>query len=93
MDDAALRVTYEALACGLPIITTPNAGSVARDGVEGFIVSIRDGHALCARLQRLRDDVALREQLGRAARARAEEFSWSRFKQSQIVVFQRVRQP
>ncbi len=93
IEEGSALVTYEALACGLPIITTPNAGSVARDGVEGFIVPIRDGHALCARLQRLRDDVALREQLGRSARARAEEFSWTRFQQSQIDLYQRIRQP
>ena len=31
-------VTYEALACGLPCVVTPSAGSVVRDGVEGFLV-------------------------------------------------------
>ena len=31
-------VTYEALACGLPSVVTPDAGSVVRDGVEGFVV-------------------------------------------------------
>ena len=31
-------VTYEALAAGLPSVVTPSAGSVVRDGVEGFIV-------------------------------------------------------
>ena len=31
-------VTYEALACGLPSIVTPSAGSVVRDGIEGFLV-------------------------------------------------------
>jgi len=31
-------VIYEALQFGLPIITTPNAGSIVTDGVEGLIV-------------------------------------------------------
>ena len=31
-------VTYEALASGLPSIVTPRAGSVVRDGIEGFLV-------------------------------------------------------
>ena len=34
-------VHLEALACGVPVITTPHCGSVVRDGVEGFIVPIR----------------------------------------------------
>ena len=39
-------VTYEALACGLPSVLTPNAGGVARDGIEGFVVGPGDIPAL-----------------------------------------------
>src|SRR5207253_2487205 len=39
-------VTYEALACGLPSVVTPSAGSVVRDEVEGFVVEPRDVVAL-----------------------------------------------
>ena len=46
-------VTYEAMACGLPSVVTPEAGSVVRDGVEGFVVAPRDVEALAARLERL----------------------------------------
>ena len=35
-------VTYEALACGLPSVVTPESGSVARDGVDGFVVPSGD---------------------------------------------------
>lgn len=37
---------YEALSSGLPVICTPNAGSVVRDGVDGFLVPIRDTSAI-----------------------------------------------
>jgi len=76
IEEGSALVTYEALACGLPVVTTPNAGSVARDGVEGFIVPIRDVDALAERLERLRADEGLRREMGKAARARAEEFTW-----------------
>ena len=36
----------EAMASGLPVITTPQCGSVIRDGIEGFLVPIRDAEAL-----------------------------------------------
>ena len=49
-------VTYEALACGLPSVVTPNAGSVVRDGLEGFVVPPRDVEALAARMEQLGDD-------------------------------------
>jgi len=69
-------VTYEAMACGLPVVTTPNAGSVVRDGVEGFIVSIRDPDALAERIDQLRSDADLRREMGYAARTRATQFTW-----------------
>lgn len=63
---------YEALASGLPVVTTPNAGSIVRDGVEGIIVPARDLDALCAAIERLVREPELRETMGRAARLRAE---------------------
>jgi glycosyltransferase involved in cell wall biosynthesis len=64
------------MACGLPVVTTPNAGSVVRDSIEGFIVPIRDPDALAERMEQLRANPRLRQEMGRAARARAEQFTW-----------------
>ncbi len=64
-------VTYEALACGLPSVVTPDAGSVVRDGDEGFVIPPRDVAALADRMERLGVDPALRAALSAAARARA----------------------
>ena len=72
-------VTYEALACGLPSVVTPAAGSVARDGVEGLVVPSRDVEALAAAMERLGTDPALRASLAAAARTRAEAFDWPRY--------------
>ncbi|TFH47206.1 MAG: glycosyltransferase, partial [Lysobacterales bacterium] len=47
-------VTYEALAAGIPVICTPNTGSIVRHGVDGFIVPIRDAEAVANRLDHLR---------------------------------------
>lgn len=72
-------VTYEALACGLPSLVTPNAGSVARDGIEGFVVPPGDVDRLAERMERLGTDPELRAELSAKARARALEFDWSRY--------------
>jgi len=72
-------VTYEALACGLPSVVTPNAGSVVRDGLEGFIVPPRDVPALAARLEQLGLDPNLRARMAGAARSRALAFDWPRY--------------
>ena len=90
IEEGSALVTYEAMACGLPVVTTPNAGSLVRDGVEGFIVSIRDPDALAERMERLRANARLRQALGRAARMRAEEFTWERHGQALIQYYKSI---
>jgi glycosyltransferase involved in cell wall biosynthesis len=83
-------VTYEAMAAGLPVVTTLNAGSVARDGEDGIIVPIRDTDALCERLERLRGDDVLRMRMGRAARARVSQFTWQIYGARLVEAYQRI---
>ncbi|MEH1910657.1 MAG: glycosyltransferase family 4 protein [Nostoc sp.] len=49
--EGSAAVTYEALACGLPVIATPNTGSIVEDGINGFIVPIRDVDAIVTKLE------------------------------------------
>ena len=79
--EGSALVTYEALASGLPVITTPNSGSVVRHGIEGLIVPPRDVDALRKSIQKLAVDGELRRKMRLAARKRAEEYSWSRYHQ------------
>ena len=64
----------EAVACGLPIVTTdaPGCREVARDGVNGLLVPVRDAVALAAALKKLIDDAELRRRMGEQSRLRAE---------------------
>lgn len=72
-------VHLEALASGLPVITTPNCGSVVQDGIDGFIVPIRDAEALADRMEQLLTDRHLRDRMAANARRRAAEYSWERY--------------
>ena len=65
------------MACGVPVITTPNCGSVVRDGIEGFIVPIRDSNLLAERIEQLVTDRQLRNRMGQAAKERAREYTWA----------------
>ena len=76
LHEGSALVTYEALASGVPVIATPNAGSVVRDGVEGFLVPVGEIDPLAERLFDVYRDPERRREMARAARRRAEEFSW-----------------
>jgi glycosyltransferase involved in cell wall biosynthesis len=69
--EGSATVVYEALAAGLPVITTPNAGSIVRDGLEGRIVPVCDAEAIVGALETWRSDPAALRAIARAARERA----------------------
>ena len=77
-------VISEALSQGLPVITTPNSGAIqtVRDGVEGFIVPIRNSHAIAERLQQLATNRSQLAVMRQACLCRAAELSWTVYKQS-----------
>jgi glycosyltransferase involved in cell wall biosynthesis len=56
ISDGFAITQLEAMAHGLPVVTTPNCGRVVTDGVDGFIVPARNSEALADALARLNDD-------------------------------------
>jgi glycosyltransferase involved in cell wall biosynthesis len=66
--EGSATVTYEALMAGLPVIATPNTGSIVTDGLNGFIVPTRDTQAMADRLRRLHLDRGLLSRMQEAAR-------------------------
>lgn len=77
--EGSAGAVYEALAAGVPVITTPAAGSVVRDGVEGRIVPERDSDALARAIEEVVEDRVRRERMARAARERAKDFTWEKY--------------
>lgn len=80
LGDTMPRVVMEALACGLPVVTTRESGCdhVIRDGENGFIVPAGDPAAIAMVLRRLAADPDAARAIGRAARRTAEAFTWER---------------
>lgn len=75
-------VVTEALACGVPVIVTPNVGAadLIRDGQEGFVVPVASAEAIAQRLNLLnrnRDQLA---QMSRQARNAAAQRSWESYR-------------
>jgi UDP-glucose:(heptosyl)LPS alpha-1,3-glucosyltransferase len=87
-------VVAEAMASGLPVVTSRSAGA-AELIVPGESGLLTDGpwdvHALAAHLARLRDDPQLRHRLGVAARAAVEPHTWDRVAEETIAVYREVQ--
>lgn len=69
------RSTQEAMAMGRPVITTDSVGcrETVDEGVNGFLVPVRDPEALAAAMQRFIDQPDLIATMGRESRRLAEE--------------------
>ncbi len=74
-------VLLEAMAMGLPILTTPHTAGpdLIDDGVEGFIVPIRSAEAIVEKLELLRTNRDLIREMGARAAAKAKTFTWQTY--------------
>jgi glycosyltransferase involved in cell wall biosynthesis len=88
--EGSAEVTYEALAAGLPVVTTRAAGSVIRDGIEGKIVPERDPAALAEAIAQTVENRDLREKMSVAARERARDHTWDCYGQRLISVLRNL---
>jgi len=79
--EGSAEVTYEALAAGVPVITTEAAGSVVRHGLDGWIVPERNSRALAEAIELIVENRQLRAARSLAARARARDYTLERYGQ------------
>lgn len=80
----------EAMATGLPVVCSPNSGSVARDEREGFIRPYDDVDGLAAAVEQLVADPDQRRAMGRAARERVEALSIDHYARQITQLMQRL---
>jgi hypothetical protein len=80
----------EAMASGLPVVSTPNSGTLLREGQDGFIRPYDDIDGLTRAVEQLVSDAALRTDMGRQGRARAETFTLACYSASLALLFTRL---
>jgi glycosyltransferase involved in cell wall biosynthesis len=80
----------EAMMAGLPVICSPNTGSVIRDGTDGFVIPFDDTELAAERLSRLANDRELRLEVGRSARERAKSFDVEFYSRSWAALLTRL---
>jgi UDP-glucose:(heptosyl)LPS alpha-1,3-glucosyltransferase len=81
----------EAMAAGLPVILSPQAGiaELVRDGENGLVA--RNAAETHGALARLAADQALAARLGAAARRTAEQYTWDRTANATEAVYEEIR--
>jgi len=81
LEDTFAQPPAEAMACGLPVITTSTNGTaeIITDGVDGLILQDpNDVAGLAARIRRLYEDPAFRARLAEQAARTSQAYTWDR---------------
>jgi glycosyltransferase involved in cell wall biosynthesis len=77
LSDSFGAVVLEAMAAGVPVISSPYCVDAVEDGVSGFVVDPRQPEELAEAIREIVGSRSLRQRFSEAARQRAEQFRWS----------------
>jgi glycosyltransferase involved in cell wall biosynthesis len=89
--EGSAKVVYEAAACGLPQITTREAGDVVNDGVEGIIIQPGNVGELAAAILELYRHPEKVERMSEAARQRVvDNFTWDHFRTRLLIAYEKT---
>lgn len=75
IQDGFAQVVPQAMACGLPVITTFNTGAsdVVEEAVDGFVIPIRDVDAIKEKILYLYENPEICHQMGQVAKRKVQE--------------------
>lgn len=78
LNEGMSNAMLEALACGLPILSTRTGGAdeLVKEGQNGLFIKPRDAKSIVQALETLIEDNDLRQRMGRESRSLAERMSW-----------------
>lgn len=93
VEEGLALVQPQAMACGLPIIATTNTGAedIVRDGLDGFIIPIRDVEKLKEKLTFFYENQEICKQMGQSAKERVSAgFTWDDYGDRIVAEYKRV---
>lgn len=91
MQEGMSNAMLEAMASGLPIVTTRCEGVDELIADNGIVVEDSRPETLAATVRKLADDPALRQAMSIAARKKAENFGWDKVAQSYLQLYAKVK--
>ena len=77
--EGSARVTYEAAACGLPLVVTHSSGSIVRDNITGIVIKEKSVESIEKALKILNDDRNLLQLLRKNILSEINSYTWEEY--------------
>ena len=94
LEEGMALVLLQAMACGLPVICTPNTGAqdILQDGKEGFLIPMRSVEAIKEKLQKLYENRDLCNSMGESSRVSVQgNFTWDAYGERAVTFYKKIR--
>lgn len=88
--EGSSKSIFEAMASGMPVITTNYSGSIIRNGSEGFIVPAGNAKLLREKMVELKYDLLLRKKMGKSAQSLVSNYTWGKYAGSVLEVYNKL---
>jgi glycosyltransferase involved in cell wall biosynthesis len=91
MQEGMSNAMLEAMASGLPIVTTRCEGVQELIADNGVIVERTNAEEIARAIRSLADNPQARREMAVAARSRAEQYTWSRIAEEYLTLYERLK--
>jgi len=94
LNEGMSNTMLEALASGLPIISTETGGAkeLVQDGINGFLICMKNSEDLAEKISRLMANDGLRERMALESRKIAEKMSWKNVAEEYFKTYQKINE-
>jgi glycosyltransferase involved in cell wall biosynthesis len=92
LNEGMSNAMLEALASGLPLVSTNTGGAseLVADGKNGFIVKFKDSKNIAEKIEKLINDPELAKNMGNESRKIAEKMSWEGVAQKYFELYKKI---
>ena len=92
LSDGFALTQIEAMSYGLPVIATPNCGTVVSDGIDGLILEARDATGLAGAIRSFLDSPERLSRMRGAAKLKAAQFGFEHLARNLALIEERLKQ-
>ena len=88
--EGSSKSVFEAMASGLPVITTNYSGSIIRNGIDGFVVPAGNSTLIKEKMVELKSNYSLRKQMGEAAKKHVSAYTWEKYSDNILKIYRDI---